>query len=674
MQTFQIQRKITKIFVVFVIFTVFIFNTECLLRKGNNIVKFKKGDTNGGYGLNYSPPNYKNVIVWLHGLCGSAMDWERFVLLVNKKGFLPNTKWILPTSKFRQITAVYGNKCPAWFDIVSFSPTENIEDIDGILESAKRIRDIIKSEIESGIEQSRIFLIGFSQGSAMALITSMIMRDITLGGVIGVSGWIPMIDHLSLGLDSPLNNEIFDFNISDEKKHKTKVFIFHGSKDKVIPFNVFLQTSVFMSIELGIENINQRIYYDIGHTITAMQGVHMMYEISNILNPDNIHEELVTIKHSTLSNNSYSMVLKISDPRDNCICYKFMPCNPNKDGNLSCSNPNCNCTNKLSFYDQTKFFDNLNNKDFGQFNNPYTILQGVPSEKKLKSNNNSSNRNKGKETEQTDSDLITQDLDQENNNDLFLNISGYNNRKVNNQVTNESNQNVDCNNIDNNDDSSDLELSLNNSTESEVPKKHISSLRDCDSFDDIMSHRYLASMDNGSNENFAGSSNIIDHNNKLYTSMEGGIDEINDIYDEEEEENMDEIKENENREGDNTNSSSSITTTTTTTTTTSTASINLDSSSNTASIYSPIYITKTPINDSDTTNKVFSKKISHYNKAPNVIKHYYISDNDDNQEERANIGKDIFDIQQYIDFLCNQSTNYTNSNSETMMCGDNIED
>ncbi|XP_665452.1 carboxylesterase [Cryptosporidium hominis TU502] len=193
MLSLEIQRKIPRIYVIFIIFIIFFSNVECLLKKANQTVKFKKGDTNGGYGLNFTPSNYKNVIVWLHGLCSSAVEWERFLILVNKKDFLPNTKWIIPTSKYRKITAIYGNECPAWFNITSFSPKENIEDINGILESAKRIRNIIKSEIDSGIEQNRIFLIGFSQGSAMALITSMIMRDIAIGGVIG-SIWLDSND------------------------------------------------------------------------------------------------------------------------------------------------------------------------------------------------------------------------------------------------------------------------------------------------------------------------------------------------------------------------------------------------------------------------------------------------------------------------------------------------
>ncbi|KAH8584827.1 phospholipase carboxylesterase family [Cryptosporidium sp. chipmunk genotype I] len=672
MLSLKIQRKITGISVFFVIFIIFFSNIECLSKKVNQTIKFKKGDTNGGYGLNFSPYNYTSVIVWLHGLCGSAIDWERFVLLVNKKGFLPNTKWILPTSKFRKITAIYGNKCPAWFDITSFSPTENVEDIDGILESAKRIRNIIKSEIELGIDQSRIFLIGFSQGSAMALITSMIMRDITLGGVIGVSGWIPMISHLSLGSDSPLNNEIFDFSISDEKKQNTRVFIFHGSKDNVIPFNVFLQTSVFMSIEIGIKNIDQRIYYDIGHTITAMQGVHIMYEISKMVDPDNIHQELTIVKFGTLSNNSYSMVLKVTDPKDSdCICYKFMPCNPTKDGELSCSNMSCNCTNKLFFYDESKFFHNLKNRDFGQSDYPYTIIQAVPSEKKLRSTNNNnsssnnnsnpSNRgNKNKESQQTDSELINQVIDKESEKipNLLLITGRINNRKIKDEVVvkNETIQEI----VD------DSDHPIREITNNRV------SFRRQSSFNDIMNHRYLLSMENESsndNENLSGSSSIIDYHDRLYTSMRGGnsrgTDDDDDEYEYEDDMEVEQQKKKEKEEKKNeeqeqhedrdekkeeeqvTSTFSTSTSTTTTVTSTATATA-----------------TNTSVSDeSNTSNRIFPTKISHYNRTPAVIKHYFILDKGNNIETNmGNSGKEDFNIEQYISILNNQSKDYRSGN------------
>ncbi|KAK9174524.1 Phospholipase/Carboxylesterase [Cryptosporidium meleagridis] len=648
MLSFVVQRKFPRIiYLIFLISIIFFSNVECLLKKANQTVKFKKGDTNGGYGLNFTPPNYKNVIVWLHGLCSSAVEWERFVLLVNKKDFLPNTKWIIPTSKYRKIAAIYGNECPAWFNITSFSPAENIEDVDGILESATRIRNIIKSEIDSGIDQSRIFLIGFSQGSAMALITSMIMRDITIGGVIGVSGWIPMIDHLSLGKDSPLNNEIFDFNVSDKKKQNTRVYIFHGSKDKLIPFYVFLQTSIFMSTELEIQNINQRMYHNIGHTITAMQGIHIMYEISKMIDSENIHMELTTVQLSTLSNSSYSMILKVTDPADcNYTYYKFMPCNPSQQGQLICKNSDCNCTEMLYFYEKSKFLENLNHRDFGQNKYPYAIIQAIPSENNKRSSNK---EDKSQDFELTN--IKMSDKDSEGKTDNY--VSG-----------NDTNQAI----VDEDDENENSHTSL----------------RRRNSSSNSIGQRYLTSINDG----LSDFSSIVDYDSKLYISLRGNgsediesnSDEHLDKQEQDQEDQVEhleenEVKQNEERKreqekngkgkgeeeeergaGDREEEEQEVNVTST--------------------LVSPV---DRIINDElNTSNKISSAKISHYSRTPVKIRHYIASDKDNSKEGQSmdNMGgggEEVFKIEKYIDSLYNKSRESVNGgNNNTNINGSEV--
>ncbi|KAJ1612792.1 hypothetical protein OIY81_1155 [Cryptosporidium canis] len=676
MSRLQISGRITNRLVILVVFIIiFSTNIECLLRKGGHTLKLKRGDTNGGYGLNYSPPNYSSVIIWLHGLCGSAMDWERFVLLVNKKGFLPKTKWILPTSRFRKITAIYGNKCPAWFDITSFSPTENVEDVDGILESARRVRGIIMSEIRQGIDPSKIFLIGFSQGSAMALLSSIIMRDIILGGVIGVSGWIPMISHLQLGSESPLNDEDFDFNVSDEKKSKTRVFIFHGSKDNVIPLSVFFQTAIFMNIELGIKNISQRLYYDIKHSITGMQGVHMMYEISKMADPDHIHDELITLINSTLSHNSYSLVLKISDPVHDQSCYKFMPCDPTLDGNTSCSIDNCKCTNKMAFYEESKFFDYMKNRNFGQFNYPYAIFQAVPSEKTLKSNGSSSG-GKGKKDNVPDISSITIDLDGCGNviPNLFNTTSIYYIKKGSpegDSTIQDSNDSDDIGAL--NETSTDslsffgeLDMESSNITEpAEVDhsvstnktapsSKHIS-FRKQGSFDDIMNHRFLLSMERDQDRNVEESPEDLSYHSELYMTMgaSGTVGLYKDQEEEEEEEEEGEVEEKEKveklapepvEECDDS------------------FSTDVAHEANTTVANTTEPISQDPELTTQLAESTIPTTISHGSKPPFIVRHYRALDvSERRQDGESGMNSDIgnFTIAQYMELISNQSSGGT---------------
>lgn len=56
--------------------------------------------------------------------------------------------------------------------------------------SISRIEDLILSQVHSGIDSRRVFLVGFSQGAALALMTGLSSLH-ELGGIVSLSGWIP---------------------------------------------------------------------------------------------------------------------------------------------------------------------------------------------------------------------------------------------------------------------------------------------------------------------------------------------------------------------------------------------------------------------------------------------------------------------------------------------------
>lgn len=76
------------------------------------------------------------------------------------------------------------------FDIYSFGFNTE-EDEKGMLESARKINELITEEVEAGIEPSRIILGGFSQGGTMSLLTGL-TGERKLGGLIVLSGWLPL--------------------------------------------------------------------------------------------------------------------------------------------------------------------------------------------------------------------------------------------------------------------------------------------------------------------------------------------------------------------------------------------------------------------------------------------------------------------------------------------------
>ena len=81
-------------------------------------------------------------------------------------------------------------KSKSRFDIYSFGFTGN-EDESGMLEAARSINQLITTEVDEGLDPSRIVLGGFSQGGTMSLLTGL-TGERKLGGLVVLSGWLPL--------------------------------------------------------------------------------------------------------------------------------------------------------------------------------------------------------------------------------------------------------------------------------------------------------------------------------------------------------------------------------------------------------------------------------------------------------------------------------------------------
>lgn len=81
-------------------------------------------------------------------------------------------------------------KLPSWFNVSRLPPVLEEFDAAGIAASMERIEDIILSVVHSGVDPTRIVLWGSGQGAAMAMLLALTTLN-ELGGVVGMSGWIP---------------------------------------------------------------------------------------------------------------------------------------------------------------------------------------------------------------------------------------------------------------------------------------------------------------------------------------------------------------------------------------------------------------------------------------------------------------------------------------------------
>jgi predicted esterase len=59
------------------------------------------------------------------------------------------------------------------------------------METVGQLNELIDSEVNAGLDPSRIVLGGFSQGAAMSLLTGLTCKH-RLGGLVVLSGWLPL--------------------------------------------------------------------------------------------------------------------------------------------------------------------------------------------------------------------------------------------------------------------------------------------------------------------------------------------------------------------------------------------------------------------------------------------------------------------------------------------------
>lgn len=157
------------------------------------------------------------TLIWLHGLGVDGSDFESFQKELSQFGGLDNVRMVLPSAPVRDITA-YKLAMNGWYDFYSetFEDLEK-EDVDGMNQSADLINAIIEEQRQK-YPESPIWLGGFSQGAAMALIVGLSQIQ-PIAGIIALSGYVPHHPRFT--------------ELSDVAK-QTPIYMAHGTLDSVI--------------------------------------------------------------------------------------------------------------------------------------------------------------------------------------------------------------------------------------------------------------------------------------------------------------------------------------------------------------------------------------------------------------------------------------------------------
>ena len=204
---------------------------------------------------------YSVLIVWLHGLGAPAED---FKFLADNMSLPENlgVKFILPQAPAQSVTLNGGMVMPAWYDIVGLD-RNSPQDIDGALRSLKEIESIIQSEIDNASSSVKVFLGGFSQGGALALLIAT-RTSYNLSGVICCSGYL-----LQDATSASATNQI--------SKGKPSIFICHGEEDDVVKKEWGLKA--YNDLKHKGFDVEWRSYAHLGHSVSPTE----LNDISNFL-------------------------------------------------------------------------------------------------------------------------------------------------------------------------------------------------------------------------------------------------------------------------------------------------------------------------------------------------------------------------------------------------------
>ena len=153
----------------------------------------------------------RRLVILLHGLgadgndlIGLARYWGRLV---------PEAEFVSPNAPFPCEMAPYGYQ---WFSVRDRSPAAVLA---GVRAAAPSLDAFIDNELQKrGLEEKDAVLVGFSQGTMMALYVGL-RRARPLAGILGYSGRLIAPDLLS-----------------SELRSRPPVLLVHGTEDPLVPF------------------------------------------------------------------------------------------------------------------------------------------------------------------------------------------------------------------------------------------------------------------------------------------------------------------------------------------------------------------------------------------------------------------------------------------------------
>ncbi|EZP71829.1 MULTISPECIES: alpha/beta hydrolase [Novosphingobium] len=180
------------------------------------------------------------LVVLLHGYGSNGEDLISLASMIQPA--LPNAAFVAPNapSQIPHMAAAY-----QWWPIETFSMAERAAGADA---AAPMLDAFLIAELEAaGLPSNRLLLVGFSQGTMMALHVGL-RRTETVAGIVGISGMLVAPDHLQADIRS-----------------RPPVLLIHGTEDEVVPFrSMDLANTALTAAGVGVE---MHVSPGLGHSV-----------------------------------------------------------------------------------------------------------------------------------------------------------------------------------------------------------------------------------------------------------------------------------------------------------------------------------------------------------------------------------------------------------------------
>lgn len=158
----------------------------------------------------------RELVILLHGLGANGQDLIGLAPYFAKA--LPDAVFVSPDAPFPCDMALYGRQ---WFSLQEWTPESILR---GVQQAAPILDSYITGQMEHyGISPVKTALVGFSQGTMMALYTGPRFPE-RLAGVLGYSGAL-----------------VWGDEIDSHVMHRIPVHLIHGDADAVVPVDAYHQ-------------------------------------------------------------------------------------------------------------------------------------------------------------------------------------------------------------------------------------------------------------------------------------------------------------------------------------------------------------------------------------------------------------------------------------------------